>query len=55
MEEDPHNRRYGPVERVEKMFEQLSAKLPGLPDFLLCILPERKNSDLYGTESVYYT
>ncbi|XP_071730034.1 protein argonaute 16-like [Rutidosis leptorrhynchoides] len=48
MEEDPHNRRYGPVERVEKMFEQLSAKLPGFPDFLLCILPERKNSDLYG-------
>ncbi|KAJ9551638.1 hypothetical protein OSB04_015683 [Centaurea solstitialis] len=42
MEEDQHNRKYGPVVRVEKMFDQILAKLPGAPEFLLCILPERK-------------
>ncbi|KAL0307160.1 UNVERIFIED_CONTAM: protein argonaute 16 [Sesamum radiatum] len=26
----------------------ITAKLPGPPDFLLCVLPERKNSDIYG-------
>lgn len=30
------------------MFEQILAKLPGAPQFLLCVLPERKNSDIYG-------
>nr|DAD43168.1 TPA_asm: hypothetical protein HUJ06_001398 [Nelumbo nucifera] len=34
--------------RVERMFEQIKSKLPGQPQFLLCILPERKNSDIYG-------
>ena len=34
--------------RVEKMFEEVQSKLPGQPQFILCILPERKNSDLYG-------
>lgn len=34
--------------RVEKMFEEVQSKLPGQPQFLLCLLPERKNSDLYG-------
>lgn len=34
--------------RVEKMFEEVQSKLPGQPQFLLCVLPERKNSDLYG-------
>ncbi|XP_024959437.1 protein argonaute 16 [Cynara cardunculus var. scolymus] len=48
MEEDQHNRRCGPVVRVEKMFDHILAKLPGAPEFLLCILPERKNSDIYG-------
>nr|GEY38255.1 protein argonaute 16 [Tanacetum cinerariifolium] len=47
-EEDPHNRKYGPVTRVEKIFEHIIQKLPGIPEFLLCILPERKNCDLYG-------
>ncbi|GKC47471.1 argonaute 16-like protein [Tanacetum coccineum] len=42
-EEDPHNRKYGPVTRVEKIFEHIIQKLPGIPEFLLCILPERKN------------
>jgi len=36
------------VVRVEKMFELVQSKLPGAPQFLLCLLPERKNSDLYG-------
>lgn len=30
------------------MFEQIQSKLPGKPQFLLCLLPERKNSDVYG-------
>lgn len=34
--------------RVEDMFEQIKSKLPGAPRFLLCLLPERKNSDIYG-------
>ncbi|KAJ0703963.1 putative Piwi domain, ribonuclease H-like superfamily [Helianthus annuus] len=34
--------------RVELMFEEIQRKLPGPPRFLLCILPERKNSDIYG-------
>lgn len=34
--------------RVEKMFEEVQSKLPGPPKFLLCLLPERKNCDIYG-------
>ncbi|PQQ16165.1 protein argonaute 16 [Prunus yedoensis var. nudiflora] len=30
------------------MFEQILAKLPGEPQFILCVLPERKNCDIYG-------
>ncbi|XP_062082380.1 protein argonaute 4-like [Humulus lupulus] len=41
-------RRAPPVVRVEKMFDEIQSKLPGAPDFLLCLLPERKNCDLYG-------
>ncbi|XP_057526284.1 protein argonaute 4B-like [Amaranthus tricolor] len=47
-EESPQNRRAPPLVRVEKMFEDVQSKLPGAPKFLLCLLPERKNSDLYG-------
>ncbi|XP_019434369.1 PREDICTED: protein argonaute 4A-like [Lupinus angustifolius] len=47
-EENPQFRRAPPVVRVEKMFEHMMSKLPGAPKFLLCLLPERKNSDLYG-------
>lgn len=48
IEEDQQSRRASPVERVEKMFEMLKAKLPSLPHFLLCVLPERKTSEIYG-------
>ncbi|MQM18739.1 hypothetical protein Taro_051734 [Colocasia esculenta] len=48
IDEDPQCRRAGPIVRVEKMFELIKAKLPGPPEFLLCVLPERKNSDIYG-------
>ncbi|KAL6535929.1 Protein argonaute 16 [Orobanche hederae] len=48
IEEDHQCRRASPVIRVEKMFEQIMVKLPGPPEFLLCVLPERKNSDIYG-------
>ncbi|KAI7991968.1 Protein argonaute 4A [Camellia lanceoleosa] len=47
-EESPQNRWAPPLVRVEKMFEDIQSKLPGAPQFLLCLLPERKNSDLYG-------
>ncbi|KAJ4842473.1 Protein argonaute-4 [Turnera subulata] len=47
-EENPQFRRAPPVVRVEKMFEEIQSKLPGAPKFLLCLLPERKNCDLYG-------
>ncbi|XP_010252577.1 PREDICTED: protein argonaute 16 isoform X2 [Nelumbo nucifera] len=48
IEEDHQWRRAGPITRVEKMFELLRSKLPGPPEFLLCVLPERKISDIYG-------
>ncbi|GAV71984.1 PAZ domain-containing protein/Piwi domain-containing protein/DUF1785 domain-containing protein [Cephalotus follicularis] len=48
IEEDPQSRRASPLVRVERMFEQIRAKLPGPPDFILCVLLERKNSDIYG-------
>lgn len=51
IEEDPQSRRASPVVRVEKMFEQIQAKLPGAPEFILCVLPERKNSEIYGMTS----
>ncbi|KAL9275439.1 argonaute 4B-like protein [Drosera capensis] len=47
-EENPQVRRAPPLVRVEKMFEQIQEKLPGAPQFLLCLLPERKNCDVYG-------
>ncbi|XP_020583523.1 protein argonaute 4B-like [Phalaenopsis equestris] len=47
-EENPSVRRATPPARVDEMFEQIRTKLPGVPKFLLCLLPERKNSDLYG-------
>ncbi|CAH2070229.1 unnamed protein product [Thlaspi arvense] len=34
--------------RVEKMFEQMTPILSKDPNFILCILSERKNSDVYG-------
>ncbi|KAK9154537.1 hypothetical protein Sjap_002017 [Stephania japonica] len=48
LEENPQARRAPPVVRVEQMFEQIKAKLPGAPQFLLCLLPERKTSAIYG-------
>ncbi|GJW58575.1 argonaute 4A-like protein, partial [Tanacetum coccineum] len=48
IEESPQFRRNTPLVRVEKMFEAIRQALPGPPEFILCILPERKNSDIYG-------
>ncbi|KAK4777764.1 hypothetical protein SAY87_017951 [Trapa incisa] len=47
-DESPQLRHAPPVVRVEKMFEEIESKLPGVPNFLLCLLPDRKNSELYG-------
>ncbi|KAI7982172.1 Protein argonaute 4 [Camellia lanceoleosa] len=30
------------------MFKDIQSKFLGTPQFLFCLLPERKNSDLYG-------
>lgn len=48
IEEDQQSRRTSPVVRVDKMFDQITAKLPEPPQLILCVLPERKNSDIYG-------
>ncbi|KAK1389079.1 Exonuclease/helicase-like [Heracleum sosnowskyi] len=48
IEEEHQYRRASPLIRVEKMFEQIKVKLPGPPQFILCVLPEKKNSDIYG-------
>ncbi|KAI4363779.1 hypothetical protein MLD38_019952 [Melastoma candidum] len=48
MEEDPNLRRCNPVTRVDKMLERIRGKLTNPPDFILCVLPERKNSEIYG-------
>ncbi|KAK7322500.1 hypothetical protein VNO77_25881 [Canavalia gladiata] len=34
--------------RVEKMYANVKSNMPGLLQLLLCILPERKNCDIYG-------
>ncbi|XP_062208482.1 protein argonaute 4A [Phragmites australis] len=47
-EENPSMRRAPAVKRVDDMFDQVKTKLPGAPKFLLCVLAERKNSDVYG-------
>ncbi|KAJ4771652.1 Argonaute [Rhynchospora pubera] len=47
--EEEHNMQgKHPNVRVDEMFKQLQRKLPGDPRFLLCLLPKRKNSDIYG-------
>lgn len=51
IDEEPQSRKQSPVVRVEKMFEQIQAKLKLLKDsanFILCVLPERKTSNIYG-------
>ncbi|XP_020224237.1 protein argonaute 4B [Cajanus cajan] len=47
--EEKSDFRHIPAEvRVEKMYANVMGSMPERPQFLLCILPERKNSDLYG-------
>ncbi|CAL0301773.1 unnamed protein product [Lupinus luteus] len=46
-EDNRYTRDPAPV-RVEKMFDTVKSLLPGPPQLLLCILPQRKNSDIYG-------
>ncbi|KAI3794616.1 hypothetical protein L1987_37248 [Smallanthus sonchifolius] len=48
IEENHQSRRNKAPVRVEHMFEAIKRTLPGPPLFLLCILHERKNSDIYG-------
>lgn len=44
-------RKSNPAARVEKMFSLLSSKLNGPPELILCVLPDRKNCDIYGISS----
>lgn len=48
IEEDHQSRRLPPIVRVERMFDQLKPRLRDPPDFILCVLPQKKNSDIYG-------
>ncbi|KAG0495504.1 hypothetical protein HPP92_000195 [Vanilla planifolia] len=48
IEESHQCARMGPSERVETMFEEVIKRLPGPPQLLLCVLPERKYSAIYG-------
>lgn len=36
------------VQRMEEMFDQVEAKIPGAQKFMLCVLAGRKDSDVYG-------
>ncbi|XP_017239098.1 protein argonaute 4 isoform X2 [Daucus carota subsp. sativus] len=47
-EESSEHRRSPPLVRVEMMCKLLFSKIEQKPQFLLCLLPERKNSPLYG-------
>ncbi|KAL2497839.1 Protein argonaute 4 [Abeliophyllum distichum] len=47
-EESPEFRNSPAPVRVEKMIRLIMSSLPAAPQFLLCVLPERKNSKLYG-------
>ncbi|KAL9682899.1 hypothetical protein QQ045_014710 [Rhodiola kirilowii] len=48
IEEDQQSKRCSPVVRVDRMIEKIVGKLPRAPQFLLCVLPEKKTSELYG-------
>ncbi|KAK9676555.1 hypothetical protein RND81_11G084800 [Saponaria officinalis] len=48
IEENQQMRKASPLARVDAMFEKLQDKLPDKPEFILCVLPERKTSELYG-------
>ncbi|KAK9101079.1 hypothetical protein Scep_024509 [Stephania cephalantha] len=46
--ENPQTRRAPPSVRVEQMFEQMMGKIREPPQFLLCLMPERKTCTIYG-------
>uniref|UniRef100_A0A6N2K050 Piwi domain-containing protein n=1 Tax=Salix viminalis TaxID=40686 RepID=A0A6N2K050_SALVM len=49
LDENGQFRRAPPLVRVEKMFEQIQKAFPNSPPrFLVCLLPDKKNSDIYG-------
>ncbi|XP_047342707.1 protein argonaute 16-like [Impatiens glandulifera] len=46
--EDEASKRLNPFIRVEKMFDLIMAKTPSDIQFILCVIPDRKTSELYG-------
>uniref|UniRef100_A0A8R7VDU1 Protein argonaute 4B n=1 Tax=Triticum urartu TaxID=4572 RepID=A0A8R7VDU1_TRIUA len=48
IEESPSARRAPASRRVDEMFAKINSHPPGDPKFLLCLLPVRKNCEIYG-------
>jgi eukaryotic translation initiation factor 2C len=49
IEENPGMKRAPARNRVDDMLDQIKRRFPDhRPTFLLCVLPERKNCDIYG-------
>ncbi|XP_044432102.1 protein argonaute 4B [Triticum aestivum] len=48
IEESPSARRAPASRRVDEMFAKINSNPPGDPKFLLCLLPDRKNCEIYG-------
>ena len=48
IEESPSARRAPASRRVDEMFAKINSNPPGDPKFLLCLLPNRKNCEIYG-------
>ncbi|XP_030966369.1 protein argonaute 4A-like [Quercus lobata] len=46
--ESPQDRNASAPVRVGRMIEMIGSKLKQKPEFFLCVLPERKNSEIYG-------
>ncbi|KAL6626393.1 hypothetical protein ACP70R_030119 [Stipagrostis hirtigluma subsp. patula] len=49
IQEKPEMRQAPVTNRVDSMFDQIRSRFPSQPPtFLLCVLPDRKNCDIYG-------
>ena len=48
LEESSQEKNRNPVDTMERMLSQMKSRIPSPPQFFLCILPQRKNNDLYG-------
>lgn len=51
-DERPENQRLPALERVDKMIDTAKRGMPKVPQFILCLLPEKKNCDVYGWNQI---